>query len=372
MSDWRQIQARIRKAKSAADPVVQLSALYERTRDAMVAFELARHHEKIGENQEAARWYTSAAERFRRAQWKVKAQEALIRLGAPIPTSSPIPESVSADHSQPEASPSTEPETEHGGPADESTVETAISATEVSSPSERLAAPGKKRRRRGRRGGRGRRRGTAGKPELTATTPEARGELRSDSRGEPAATAVTVPVSARPAAIAPRAAALARSLTSRPESGESISDPHWESASLQLRGRTGDPGLSSRMAHLESQLRRLLACAPVSLDQADQAPAGPGVFIVADSDQITYYYVEACQTLRIGIANLLRADRAGTIRRTQGDSLREKFAEHLEINESKVSKYLKDHCSVRWIQLDEGARLLAHFAIAVLRPSLND
>jgi hypothetical protein len=126
------------------------------------------------------------------------------------------------------------------------------------------------------------------------------------------------------------------------------------------------------MVHLESQLRRLLACASVSLDQADQAPAGPGVFIVSDSDQVTYYYIEACQTLRIGVANLLRADRAGTIRRGTGDSLREKFAEHLEINESKVSKYLKDHCSVRWIQLDEGARLLAHFAVAVLRPALND
>jgi hypothetical protein len=98
------------------------------------------------------------------------------------------------------------------------------------------------------------------------------------------------------------------------------------------------------------------------------------VFIVSDSDQVTYYYVEACQTLRIGVANLLRADRAGAIRRGAGtgDSLRERFAEHLEINESKVSKYLKDHCSVRWIQLDEGARLLAHFAIAVLRPALND
>jgi hypothetical protein len=128
------------------------------------------------------------------------------------------------------------------------------------------------------------------------------------------------------------------------------------------------------MAHLESQLRRLLACAPVSLDLADQAPAGPGVFIVSDSDQVTYYYVEACQTLRIGIANLLRAERSGAsaVRRGGGDSLREKFAEHLEINESKVSKYLKDHCSVRWIQLDEGARPLAHFAIAVLRPALND
>src|SRR3984893_5218732 len=85
VSDWRQIQARIRKARTSADPPGQLAALYERTRDAMVAFELAQIHEKSGAHSEAARWYTSAAERFRRAQWKQRAEEALTRLGAPIP-----------------------------------------------------------------------------------------------------------------------------------------------------------------------------------------------------------------------------------------------------------------------------------------------
>src|SRR5262245_48564791 len=85
VADWRQIQARIRKAKGGADPPAQLAALYEKTRDAMVAFELAKLHEKSGQTDEAVRWYTSAAERFRRAQWKTKAEEALARLGAPIP-----------------------------------------------------------------------------------------------------------------------------------------------------------------------------------------------------------------------------------------------------------------------------------------------
>src|ERR1700729_1391049 len=87
MADWRQIQARIRKAKASTAPADQLAELYQRTRDAMVAFELARWQEKAGENVEAAKWYTSAAERFRRAQWRVKAEEALTRLGAPIPAS---------------------------------------------------------------------------------------------------------------------------------------------------------------------------------------------------------------------------------------------------------------------------------------------
>src|ERR1700737_2718157 len=92
VSDWRQIQARIRKARTSADPPGQLAALYERTRDAMVAFELAQIHDKTGDQPEAVRWYTAAAERFRRAQWKQKAEEALTRLGAPIPVALvPIP-----------------------------------------------------------------------------------------------------------------------------------------------------------------------------------------------------------------------------------------------------------------------------------------
>src|SRR6202171_4450612 len=99
VSDWRQIQARIRKARTSADPPGQLAALYERTRDAMVAFELAQIHEKTGANSEAARWYTAAAERFRRTQWKQKAEEALTRLGAPIPVA-PAAASVSEIHAE--------------------------------------------------------------------------------------------------------------------------------------------------------------------------------------------------------------------------------------------------------------------------------
>jgi len=100
------------------------------------------------------------------------------------------------------------------------------------------------------------------------------------------------------------------------------------------------------------------------------APAGPGVLLLSDSDQVTNYYIEACQTLRIGIGNLLRGNR-GTKDRESG-RLKERMAEHLGIGESGVSRYLKDHCAVRWLQLDEGAQDLAHFAMAVLRPVAND
>ena len=51
--------------------------------------------------------------------------------------------------------------------------------------------------------------------------------------------------------------------------------------------------------------------------------------------------------------------------------LKTKLAEHLGIGEAKVSQYLKDHCVVRWIQLDDDAPHLAHFAIGVLRTPLN-
>src|SRR5580704_4366991 len=85
MADWRQIQARIRKAKNSVDAPAKLSELYERTRDAMVAWELGTLEEKAEHKDEAGNWYTIAAQRFRRADWKKKAEEALTRLGLELP-----------------------------------------------------------------------------------------------------------------------------------------------------------------------------------------------------------------------------------------------------------------------------------------------
>ena len=86
MTDWKQITARIRRARTSKDPAGQLSNLYQKTRDAMVAFELAKFFETSGQNADAAKWYSAAAERFRRADWKVKAQEAAVRLGGATQT----------------------------------------------------------------------------------------------------------------------------------------------------------------------------------------------------------------------------------------------------------------------------------------------
>jgi len=145
-------------------------------------------------------------------------------------------------------------------------------------------------------------------------------------------------------------------------------EPVGEPAGPSAKGRYGDPGLSSRISLLEMQFRRLMSCPPVKLNEADQAPVGPGVFVLTDSDLTSYYYVEACQTLRIAVGNLLR----GNSSRRGADSIKPQLAEHLGIPEARVPKYLADHCAVRWLQLDEGASHFAHFVIAVLRPSLNE
>src|SRR5258707_785885 len=239
MADWKQITARIRRARTGKDPAGQLSNLYQKTRDAMVAFELAKFFETAGQSGEAAKWYSTAAERFRRADWRTKAQEAA------APRFSRVTESVSP-------------------------------------------------------------------PRLP-----------------------TEPV---------------------PDTATSV------------RGRYGDPGLSSRLSLLEMQFRRLLTCPPLKLSEADHAPVGPGVLLLSDSDLSTYYYVEPRQTLRIAIGSFLR----GAASRRGAESIKPRLADHLGIAETRVTKYLADHCVVRYLQLDEGASHFAHFVTAVLRPTLNE
>jgi hypothetical protein len=341
----------------------------------MVAFELAQLFEKAGTTTEAVRWFTTAVERFRRPQWKQKAEEGLIRLGAPVPAPTPaIPgiavsettaepvsrlEPIIAEFSE-EQSEETEQEMSEG--EQESVFEQPLAAAPAVSPS--VAAqpsetgPDHRRRRRGRRGGRGRHKGVrtgAPAPAAPATPPPPPSMF--DRVAEPQTYS-----SARSAV----PSEIVESRVREPEATRSYEPA--PAAPPSARVRSGDPALSSRMTQLESQLRRLLACSLHSLEQADEAPAGPGVFLITDTDQTTYYYAEACQTLRVGIGNMLRSGRGSR----EGSNLKEKLAEHLGINEARVGKYLKDHCGVRWLQLDEGAPLLAHFAVAVLRPISNE
>ena len=255
----------------------------------------------------------------------------------------PSPETISA-----EAESSSSPDE----PANE-TEEAAVAPSEESADS-----PDKKRRRRGRRGGRNRRKGEPAKTSAASSSRAA--ESATPAKGLPSRV-FDEPVAPKSSRESSRAAE-SRAAAALP--AESIGDPSAPS----VRGRSGDPGLSSRLSLLEMQLRRLLTCSPVKLSDADHAPVGPGVFVLTDSDLTSYYYVEACQTLRIAVGNLLRG---GTSRRGV-DSLKPQLAEHLGIPESRVTKYLADHCVVRWLQLDEGASHFAHFVTAVIRPTLNE
>ena len=183
MADWRQIQARIRKAKNSTDARTKLSELYQRTRDAMVSWELAAIEEKAEHTEEAIRWYTVSAERFRRADWKKKAEEALTRLGAPIPAAGDKSASKSAEAAHEDAIEANgnldsetakprlavgeipEDEADDSEEADEASAEdSGEESSEAGANAEGAAngaadnGQGKKKRRRGRRGGRGRRR----------------------------------------------------------------------------------------------------------------------------------------------------------------------------------------------------------------------
>ena len=343
MADWKQITARIRRARSGKDPAGQLTNLFSKTRDAMVAFELARFFESSGNTADAGRWYLTAAERFRRADWKTKAQESATRLGATEPAEIPAPLPRNVVETTPPVE--TTPEvTSAPEPAAETHVESPSNGQPAAS-AEQLPAKSetpRHRQRRGRRGGRDQRpprRSQHGAPQREREATSTRSHEETASSHERAERPSVSP--------APSIAAEAPS-------------------SATLRGRYGDPGLASRLTQLEMNFRRLLACTPTKLENADKAPASPGVWLLTDADLATYYYVESCQTLRVAIPALLRG---GSARR--GESIKPLLAEHLGIPESRVAKYLAEHCVVRWLQMDEDASHFAHFLIAVLRPALN-
>jgi len=342
MADWKQITARIRRARTGKDPTGQLTNLFAKTRDAMVAFELARYLESTGNSGDAGRWYLTAAERFRRADWKTKAQESAARLGATEPAEIPAIQSKPAEtQTASESHPAEEAEAPEAQPEAEAAP---VEPQREEQTERRTGHAGQgQRHRRGRRGH------DTNRSSRHRDTGSSRRESRHASSRNVAPTE-PVPEEAPP-----------------PRPTRISAEEAPEASTPSLRGRFGDPGLASRLSHLEMSFRRLLACTPAKLEDASRAPAGPGVWVLTDSDLTTYYYVEACQTLRVAIPNLLRGGSKRGV-----ESIKPKLAEHLGIAESRVSKYLAEHCVVRWLQLDDGASYFAHFLVAVLRPSLNE
>lgn len=379
MGNWRQIQGRIRRARTSVDPAGKLSELFQKTRDAMVAFEAGAVEEKSGRSEEAVRWYTIAAQRFRREDWRQKAAEALTRLGAPVP------EANAAAQSPPvraqEALRSDESEAIENAVHVQSDAQVIPEAQAAESESELQPAnadhtlthtghvEGRRTgRRRGRRGGKRHRRPGA-RTTPTSSQPHARGAQHShrlqDARSAP------IPIREEIEPVTTEQPAR-EAESAQPVGSRFVPEPSGPFAERVTYIRAGDPALASRFAHLESLLRRLISAPLHKVDELDEAPAGPGVFLLSDSDLMTNYYVEACQTLRIGTGQLARSGRSGKGARAEGRaSLRNQLAEHLEISDTQVNDYLKKHCVVRWLQLDEEAPHLAHFAIALLRPALN-
>ncbi|HEY1482944.1 MAG TPA: hypothetical protein VGF19_09485 [Candidatus Acidoferrum sp.] len=356
MADWKQITARIRRARTGKDPAGQLSNLFSKTRDAMVAFELARYFESTGNSTDAGKWYLTAAQRFRRSDWKTKAQESATRLGATEAAEVPAGTATEAAGESTAAGESAGAEAQESAAALEemavvSGAEEAPNASKAveAGPAQRSTD---KKHRRGRRGGREHRparRSSEQSSSSSSTTSGAR-EPRATESSSVARTREAKEDEAPPRPVPSRSF----------EQGPEVPAP-------SLRGRYGDPGLASRLTQLEMNFRRLLTCEPIKLEDATGAPAGPGVWVLTDSDLTTYYYVEACQTLRVAIPNLLRS---GSVRR--GESIKPQLADHLGIPETRVAKYLSDHCVVRWLQMDDGAAHFAHFLVAVLHPTLNE
>ena len=354
MADWKQITARIRRARGSKDPAGQLTLLFEKTKDAMVAFELGRHFEIVRNPAQALEWYQNSYSRFRRGDWKTKCGEAIARLGGELPVD--LAQKPGGDASVAPITPAvTAPEPalpfEQNAAAFESLVAVGSENPPPETPLTAATDAEKKRRRRGRRGGRNRGKKVSALP--TSASP-AHSPREHHTRREVA----SVPS----VDIAPPRSVDSRAIPRVPV------EPLPDSSAPGVKGRFGDPGLSSRLSLLEMHLRRLLTCPPVKLDHAEHAPAGPGVFVLTDDDMTTYYHVETCDTLRIAIGTLART---GSTRRGN-PNLRPMLADHLGVTEARVSKYLADHCVVRWLQLDEGAPQFAHFAIAVLRPILNE
>src|SRR5262249_9299067 len=196
MADWKQITARIRRARGSKDPAGQLAVLYEKTKDAMVAFELGRHFEAVRDPAQALEWYQSAYSRFRRGDWKTKSSDAIVRLGGEVPPeAAPMAKSERQAPEAPEAPVLTVPEP--GLPFDQnaeafaSLVAAGSEPRRVRSPDPSATAPDAKRRRRGRRGGRNRNKKSSG--ALADAGPQHRPQQQRERE----------PVGAEPVEIAP-------------------------------------------------------------------------------------------------------------------------------------------------------------------------
>ena len=392
MANWRQIQGRIRRARTSADPAGKLNELFQKTRDAMVAFEAGALEEKSGPKRRSG-----SLVHDRRATFSPRGLEeegcgsadaaGRARAGGSCPSATRLrrlsrrgrPENAAAVWR-----------------ADAGAIDWNSEARIVQGRSGRNSRDRKSfpiaNNRVARARGFDRRMRPKSSPASARAAPRTRKARQADaterqrgSRAFPHRPAPGARIQRRVMSNRTRNSSqrLARKKQLRRNpfrAGEGIA-PQLRDLFLSRPGRSWNaPRISGRAIQrlLRASrswnrcLRRLISAPLHRMDEVEDAPAGPGVFLLSDSDLMTNYYVEACKTLRIGASQLARAGRAGRGARTEGKtSLRSQMAEHLEISDTQVTDYLRKHCVVRWLQLDEDAAHVAHFAIALLRPALN-
>ena len=264
---------------------------------------------------DAGRWYLTAAERFRRADWKTKAKKAPRAWAPPNPRKflrllrSAKSEEPTAAETWRSCRRSAEPQ-----PANRRTNWPTPAALSTHAPETPSSDP--------LRAGNGAAVVAAGAIAITRAVERATLGASQRDPLQPAAHCRPTPEPQR------TSRAFRRLLERVPEACRarpSSARPLWRSRARLAAYATGN------------ELSPSAGLSPAdSSDAADKAPAGPGVWVLTDSDLTTYYYVEACQTLRVAIPNLLRGGAA----RRGGESIRPRLAEHLGIPEARVAKYL--------------------------------
>ena len=157
MSDWKQITARIRRARTGKDPAGTIVHTFCQNTRRHGGVRTGSLLESVGNTADAGKWYLTAAERFRRADWKTKAQESATRLGATVAAEIPAPVPPRRKMSEPATENEPREAKRHCSPRRNLDRKTPVAGRRLrrssggaSSPPQR--GPGR-RQRRGRRGG---------------------------------------------------------------------------------------------------------------------------------------------------------------------------------------------------------------------------
>ncbi len=293
MADWKQITARIRRARTGKDPAAQLSALYEKTQDAMVAFGVGarvrdrepecrsrqvvhqacshalpslrlekRKQSRLPRGLAAANPLETRSSIFRssrrafrfpkRARRSKTAPLFLTRLLLLPPNPAPrhlLKLNRKVHRKRRAMSSPLKPQGNHPR-AKSNPLKTAVVV--VAGAGDAIAA----------------RDGALAAQSSRSGTHSGTGHSRSESSSAPASRSHASSGSAESAG---EQRSVRSSESSMPRLPVEAMPAATDAGGIALRGRYGDPGLSSRLSSLEVQFRRLLTCSPIKLDELERA-----------------------------------------------------------------------------------------------------